>query len=171
MEQITVKEIESSFEKDYSHLFEMGAERVSVIWRSPEDIGEDARANLPEYMTESTEIDPNIHGMHIRVPVIFDHRKIPKLYKGLKVRTVVITDKPPHREWDFGDREIISYEESANPRKYIDFVNRCAVEIRLQLKNPNMTFEEMLDAICWGDFEKYKAEYEQAIYSYYENRN
>lgn len=67
------------------------------------------------------------------------------------------------REFDFGDREHISYEEAYNPQKYVDFVRRCPDEIMQKLENPDMTEEEMLDALCWGNFKRYKDEYERIL--------
>jgi hypothetical protein len=161
MEIITIKEIQSNFRNDYPQLFEIKDVKLDVCWRSTEDIGEDLRATLPEYTTEDTVIDPSLYYLSLGVPLIFDQRLIPLTYQGFRVDVVIYGDT--ESEWDFGERETISYKESADPQKYIDFVKRCEKEIKEKLKSPNMSFDEMLDAICCGDYKKYKAHYDRAI--------
>jgi len=162
MEKTTIKEIESSFRQDFPQLFETNDVRFWVGWRSAEDIGEELKATLPEYTTEDTEIDPSLYYLGFQSPIIFDHRLIPSTYRGFKVE-MIIGDDESATEWDFGDRECIPYKESADPQKYVDFVYRCGDEIRKKLKSDNMTIAEMLDAVCWGNFQKYKSEYENSL--------
>ncbi len=162
MKKTTIKKIKSDFKKDYPLLFEVKTVRLEICWRLSDDIDEEKRATLPEYTTEDTEITPDLYELHLWSPLIFDHRMIPKSYKGYNLEIVIIFDKSP-LEWNFGDRENIDYKESEDPQKYIEFVKRCTDEIRETLKSPKMSFEDMLDAICWGDYEMFKAKYERTL--------
>ena len=42
------------------------------------------------------------------------------------------------------------------PERFEKYVDRCAKEIKEQLKNPDMTREDMLSALCFGNFEMHK---------------
>jgi hypothetical protein len=49
------------------------------------------------------------------------------------------------------------------PERFEHFVDRCATEIKKQLGNANMTREEMLSALCFGDYEAHKTKTEQLV--------
>ena len=53
------------------------------------------------------------------------------------------------------------FEERETPDKYRRYVENNALLIRDTLQNNEMTFDEMLDAICWGNFHKYEVEYQE----------
>jgi hypothetical protein len=162
MKQITIREMRARFKKDYAELFERDKAKLSLSWRIPEDIGNELHAILPEFTTGDTQIDPLLYQLSLNVPLIFDHRKIPKNYNGFKV-VVSVSGFESYPEWEFGNMVCDNYEGHMDPQRYINFVNRCASEIREKLNAPEMTAEEMLDAICFGDFRKYKEDYDKVM--------
>ncbi|MBA3665764.1 MAG: hypothetical protein H0W61_16400, partial [Bacteroidetes bacterium] len=42
------------------------------------------------------------------------------------------------------------------PLKFEKYVDRCSEDIRKQFGNPDMTRQEMLDALAFGSFEEHK---------------
>ena len=51
------------------------------------------------------------------------------------------------------------------PERFESFVDRCFVQIKAELGEDKMTREEMLDALCFGDFEEHKIKTQQMIRS------
>ena len=49
------------------------------------------------------------------------------------------------------------------PERFEIFVDRCATEIKKQLGNTSMTRDEMLSALCFGDFTAHKEKTETLI--------
>jgi hypothetical protein len=49
------------------------------------------------------------------------------------------------------------------PERFEKYVNRCENEIKSQLKNPLMSKQEVLDALCFGNFEEHKQKSMQLI--------
>jgi hypothetical protein len=66
----------------------------------------------------------------------------------------------PEEFVDDEEEDFIPLEIHWAPEKFIAFVDSCSNEIREILENPNMTKEEMLDALAFGDFEKHKMQCE-----------
>ncbi len=162
MENLLVKEIIDSFTTEQAEQIKMGA-YVTGVFGPPENISNSGESELNISLSLCKKIyeyvNPITHSISFWVPFIIDHRKIPKFYKGMKVDVITISPSCP-REFDFGDREDVSLEEANDPQHYIDFVNWCEEEIREKFNSPTMTKKEMLDAIAFGDFEKYKMNYE-----------
>ncbi len=82
-------------------------------------------------------------------PFVFDNRILPKVFEGVKIKNVEVGARP--QEFDVDENEnFIPLDEYHSPEKYIKFVDRCFDDIRLQLGNPNMSKEEMLDALVFS---------------------
>ena len=78
-------------------------------------------------------------------PFIFDNREIPDKFEGIKLQKRISGDLPDEFKVE-KERFIWA------PDRYEKFVDRCGDEIKNKLGNDNMTREEMLDAVCGGDF-------------------
>lgn len=90
-------------------------------------------------------------------PFIFDNRLLPKEFKGIDVRAGVNeTDLPIEFQIDDKSPRWYTKEYRWAPERYEIFVDRCFDEIREKLGSPNMTRNEMLDALCFGNFEEHK---------------
>ena len=79
-------------------------------------------------------------------PFIFDNREIPDKFEGIKLQKRISGDLPEEFKTD-KERFIWA------PYRYELFVDRCAEEIRNSLGYEVMTREEMLDAVCGGNFD------------------
>lgn len=79
-------------------------------------------------------------------PFIFDNREIPDKFEGIKLQKRISGELPDEfRE----NKETFIWA----PAKYERFVDRCAEEIKQSLGEEEMTRDEMLDAVCGGDFD------------------
>jgi len=88
----------------------------------------------------------------ISTPFIFDNRLIPKTYMGYVVRSgTQETNLPVEFRNIYSEKEYIwSYQ------RFERFVDSNEDLIRTKLNNPTMTRDEMLDALCFGDFKKHR---------------
>ncbi|MBI3143449.1 MAG: hypothetical protein HYZ16_11545 [Bacteroidetes bacterium] len=79
-------------------------------------------------------------------PFIFDNRLIPDKFEGVKLQKRISGDLPNEFKTD-QERFIWS------PDRYERFVDRCGDEIRKKLGLDTMSREEMLDAMCGGNYQ------------------
>jgi hypothetical protein len=97
-------------------------------------------------------IDPKRkkHVIVISKPFLFDNRTLPKSYEGLEIKSKIEGELPeefkpsPNKEYVWA------------PYKFEKFVDRCSDQIRKKFNNPEMTREEMLDALAFGSFKEHK---------------
>ncbi|HAW51554.1 MAG TPA: hypothetical protein DCX54_04375, partial [Flavobacteriales bacterium] len=57
------------------------------------------------------------------------------------------------------DREAVDWHKREYvwaPERFEKYVDRCGDEIKKALGDPDMTREDMLNALCFGDFQKHK---------------
>ena len=78
------------------------------------------------------------HVIDVSRPLVFDNRLLPKTFEGL-------------------DDYIWA------PERFEHFVDRCSLEIKKQLGNPAMSRDEVLSALCFGDYEAHKVKTQQMI--------
>ena len=88
----------------------------------------------------------------ISTPFIFDRTKLPNKFLGLDLRDGTAENKMPTEFQNIdNDKEYIwAYQ------RFEDYVDNYTDLIRKTLDNPKMTREEMLNALCFGDFDKHK---------------
>jgi hypothetical protein len=100
-------------------------------------------------------IDPKRkkHVIIISKPFMFDNRQLPKTYEGLDIKAKIEGALP--KEF-LVKKDAVKKEYVWAPPRFEKFVDRCADEIRQQFGNPNMTRQEMLDALAFGNFEEHK---------------
>ena len=103
-------------------------------------------------------IDPKRkkHVIDVSRPLIFDNRLLPKSFEGLDVKAIIHGDLPSEFKID---RTAIDWQKKEYiwaPERFEIFVDRCATEIKKQLGNTNMSRDEMLSALCFGDYGAHK---------------
>jgi hypothetical protein len=98
-------------------------------------------------------IDPKRkkHVILISKPFIFDNRSLPKVYEGLEIKAKIEGELPV----EFKPNSVTK-EYTWAPKKFETFVDRCSSEIRKKFNNPDMSREEMLDALAFGNFQEHK---------------
>ncbi len=110
-------------------------------------------------------IDPKRkkHVIDVSRPLIFDNRLLPKSFEGLDVKAIIHGDLPNEFKIDRTRPDWQKKEYIWAPERFEHFVDRCATEIKKQLGNANMTREEMLSALCFGDYEAHKKKTELLV--------
>ena len=103
-------------------------------------------------------IDPKRkkHVIDVSRPLIFDNRLLPKSFEGLEVKAIIHGDLPTEFKID---RTVPDWQKKVYiwaPERFETFVDRCSVEIKKQLGNANMSRDEMLSALCFGDYSAHK---------------
>ena len=88
----------------------------------------------------------------ISTPFIFDRTKLPGKFMGFDLRdgTPEIELPIEFQNIDKDTEYIWAYQRFEN------YVDEHADQIRHLLKNPAMTRKEMLDALCFGNFDQHK---------------
>lgn len=79
-------------------------------------------------------------------PFIFDNREIPEKFEGIKLQKRISGELPEEFKVD-KERFIWA------PDRYEKFVDRCGDEIKEALGDDELTREDMLDAVCGGNFQ------------------
>lgn len=110
-------------------------------------------------------IDPKRkkHVIDVSRPLIFDNRLLPKSFEGLDVKTIIHGDLPTEFKIDRTSPDWAKKEYIWAPERFEHFVDRCSTEIKKQLGNANMSREEMLSALCFGDYEAHKKKTELLV--------
>lgn len=100
-------------------------------------------------------IDPKRkkHVIMISKPFLFDNRQLPKSYEGLEIKSKIEGGLPQEFAVSKDPTKRSYVWAPINFEKYVD---RCADDIKKQFGNPNMTRQEMLDALAFGNFEEHK---------------
>ncbi|MCC7303746.1 MAG: hypothetical protein IT233_13985 [Bacteroidia bacterium] len=103
-------------------------------------------------------VDPKkrTHVINISRPFIFDMRGLPKKYEGLSVKGKINGDLPNEFQIDRTKPDWMKRDYIWAPERFEKFVERCGEQIRKELGNPVMTKKEMLDALCFGNYEEHK---------------
>ena len=110
-------------------------------------------------------IDPKRkkHVIDVSRPLVFDNRLLPKSFEGLDVKAIIHGDLPSEFMIDRTKPDWQKKEYIWAPERFEHFVDRCGPEIKKQLGNLNMTRDEMLSALCFGDYEAHKEKTKQLV--------
>lgn len=110
-------------------------------------------------------IDPKRkkHVIDVSRPLVFDNRLLPKSFEGLEVKAIIHGDLPTEFTIDRTQPDWQKKEYIWAPERFEQFVDRCAPEIKKTLGNVNMTRDEMLSALCFGDFQAHKEKTQQMV--------
>ena len=105
------------------------------------------------------------HVIKISRPLVFDNRLLPKRFEGLDVKTNIklSTEMPKEFNVDRTQPDWHKKQYIWAPERFVKYVERCEKEIKAQLNSPQMTKPEMLDALCFGNFEEHKLKSLQLI--------
>ena len=98
------------------------------------------------------------HVIKISRPLIFDNRLLPKRFEGLDVKTNIKLNDTMPVEFNV-DRSLPNWHKTQYiwaPERFQKYVDRCEKEIKAQLNSQLMSKEELLDALCFGNFEEHK---------------
>lgn len=116
------------FNENYAHLYEFGLQLDGV-----------------------SELKRNQFVISVSVPFIFDHRRIPKEFNGLLVRSSIRGELPEEFKNLNPEKDYIwAYQ------RFESFVNNNESIIKKELGNLSLSRNEILDAICFGDFQQHK---------------
>ncbi|MFY9308407.1 MAG: hypothetical protein WAQ28_05075 [Bacteroidia bacterium] len=105
------------------------------------------------------------HVIKVTRPLVFDNRLIPKRFEGLDVKTSIKISSEMPKEFNV-DRTKPDWHKSYYmwaPERFMKFVERCENELRAQLECPQMTKSELLDALCFGNFQEHSQKSQQLI--------
>lgn len=112
-------------------------------------------------------IDPKRkkHVIKISRPLVFDNRLLPKRFEGLDIKANIKigTTMPKEFEVDRTNPEWFKKQYIWAPERFEKFVDRCEKEIKAELECPDLSKKELLDALCFGDFEGHKQKSIQLI--------
>ena len=99
------------------------------------------------------ESDTPVYEISVKHPFVFDVRLIPSEFKGVSVKNIWVGEFP--REFLSENEEGIPLEDWYAPERYEAFVDRSLTILSQELRIPNLTKIEALDALT-GDFQKHK---------------
>ncbi|MBW6479931.1 MAG: hypothetical protein K0B37_10920 [Bacteroidales bacterium] len=158
---MTANEVIAAFEQQHAQLFEKGLFITGIYQDADDNQSKDGLSiGIAHSLEPDDEIKPECCHMSVMHPFIFDNRKIPESFIGVRVMNIVQADTiPPEIEEIVYDPA--GFEDWHTPGQYERYVRENMIEIRSALKQPDLTYEEALDAICFGDFAKYKQEHEE----------
>ena len=110
-------------------------------------------------------VDPakKTHVIEISRPLIFDSRAIPDRYEGLKVKRRIHGALPPEFQIDRDSVDWHKREYVWAPERFEKYVDRCADQIRKKLGDQDMSRDDMLDALCFGNFMEHKRKVDRLI--------
>jgi hypothetical protein len=103
------------------------------------------------------------HAIMVSKPFLFDNRKLPKVYLGLSIKSRIEGDLPSEFQIDRTNPDWAKVNYIWAPERFEAYVNRCQDELKTYFQNPNMTKQEILDALCFGNFEEHKEKSIQMI--------
>ncbi|MBL4656219.1 MAG: hypothetical protein JKY33_10405 [Bacteroidia bacterium] len=92
--------------------------------------------------------------INVSRPFMFDNRLIPAKFEGVEIKRKIYGTLPSEFKINKKDSEQNGYIWAAE--RFEQYVDNHAEEIKIQLDNPDMSREEMLDALCFGNFEKHQ---------------
>ena len=148
------------FHKNHGYLERYGLKVVGLYHEDDYDDGEGLTINIGQSIESEDDIIPEQCHLSVMHPFIFDNRKIPKVYMGVRVLNIVRADTMPS-ELEEIVYDPAGFEMNYTPGQYFAFIQENMDLIRATLKEPEMSFDEMLDAICFGDFNKFQQEFDE----------
>lgn len=95
------------------------------------------------------------NAISVSKPFVFDNRMIPKKFEGIGVKKRITGELPQEFIIDRSEPDWHKREYIWAPERFELFVDRCFETIKKELSNENLTREEALDALCFGDFEEH----------------
>lgn len=95
------------------------------------------------------------NAISVSKPFIFDNRNIPTSFDGIQVKKRIVGEMPKEFQIDRTEPDWHKKEYIWAPERFELFVDRAFSEIKEKLGEADLTKEEALDAICFGNFEEH----------------
>lgn len=110
-------------------------------------------------------VDPEkkTHVIEISRPLIFDSRIIPDRYEGLRIKRRIHGPLPEEFQIDRDSVDWHKREYVWAPERFEKYVDRKGDYIRKQLGDPELTREDLLDCLCFGNFKAHKEKVDALI--------
>lgn len=110
-------------------------------------------------------IDPKRkkHVIDVSRPLVFDNRELPKVFEGLDVKAIISGELPKEFSIDRTKPDWHKKDYIWAPERFEKFVDRCGDDLKKKLGNPKMSRQELLSALCFGDFDAHKKKTRQLI--------
>jgi hypothetical protein len=157
---MTANELISAFRDTFGQLEASGLIIVEVYGQMNSADTDAMSIHIAEGLDGDDEVIPGSCHISILNPFIFDGRNIPDKFMGVNVFRSVISDTVP-LEIEERVFDPAGFETSWTPEQFKNYVIDNALLIRKTLMQPDMSFEDMLDAICFGSYDKYVEKYEK----------
>ncbi|MBP6871793.1 MAG: hypothetical protein KBC43_07280 [Bacteroidales bacterium] len=158
---MTSYDLTTAFEREYSYLLTEGLFITGVHGEYPnENTDGGLSISISHSLKPEDEIFPEHCHLSVMHPFIFDNRKIPKVFMGVRVLNVVRADTMPS-ELEEIVYDPAGFEMNYTPGQYFSYIKENMDLIRDTLKEHDMSLEDMLDAICFGDFNKFQQEFDE----------
>lgn len=109
------------------------------------------------------DFDKNIQAIAIGHPFVFDNRLIPLKFEGTEIRSSIRGELPMEFQIDKSKSNWHEKEYLWAPERFEKFVDRSLHELRIAFDNHEMSRGEILNALCFGDFEGHKTRIEKLI--------
>jgi hypothetical protein len=93
--------------------------------------------------------------LEVSRPFLFDNRALPKKFDGLTIKKKIHGEMPEEFKIDRTQPDWHKREYIWAPERFECYVDRCFAEIAVKLGVEQPTREDLLDALCFGDFEEH----------------
>ncbi|MGB0402590.1 MAG: hypothetical protein ACPGEG_00745 [Salibacteraceae bacterium] len=103
------------------------------------------------------------NAISVSKPFIFDSRLVPKKFEGIQIKGRFVGDMPEEFQIDRSEPDWHKKEYIWAPERFELFVDRCLPEIRKSLGQDDLSREDALDAMCFGDFEEHSRKVKRLI--------
>jgi len=94
--------------------------------------------------------------INISRPFVFDNRLIPEKFAGIPIKKRIYGELPSEFKIKKANKNSQLKDYIWSPDRFERYVDRCAEEIQGELEIADMSRDEMLDALCFGNFEKHQ---------------
>lgn len=147
---MTVKELQSAYEKDFQSLIK---EDVTFFAVFPK---ERSSGNPFNKSADDDEIiEPGKHQLNLSRPFIYNIKHLPETYKGFEIRYLISSETYPY-EFGLEMETMLTPDVFYSEEKIIQYAEDHADEICKQLNDYSLTFKDICDIIAGGDFEALK---------------
>jgi hypothetical protein len=136
---------------------------TEIIEKFEEKFGHLSKKGLRINGLAETNAEKRTKVISVAKPLVFDSRLIPKKFEGLSVKRTIYGDLPNEFGVDKQNKEWFKKNYIWAPERFEKYVDNNADEIKKQLGYNDMNRDEMLDALCFGDFEAHREKCDKMI--------
>ncbi len=157
---MTAEELTSLFHEQFASLKDQGLIVTGIAGALEIKEGKNLSIGIAQIAEDYEEVSPESHRISVIHPFIFDGRKLPDSFMGFKISKVYMSKSIPP-EIDKPVLDPAGFKTSWTPDQFRKYVHKNASRIRLLLDDPEMTEDDILDAVSQGDFNKFCDAYEE----------